>query len=282
MYFNADTTGGNYSSQYSGAISGTNYAGSSAGTSAGAIIGNIDGNGKTNSIDATIYDYARTTWKKFVHAEAINDVPRTLDWDAIWTGTAAITSLTLTAGGTAFAVGTVVTLYGIDTGTAFGTTGTTGGTGGTGATGAASTGATGVTGLTGNTGPTGVTGPTGTVATPSTFTLTTTSKTLAAGASTSWYETLTANRMYGVKVSVTGGSLLPNSNMLFSMYGSESAPYAFTNLMYQANFTDLLLSDSAQGWYIRDTAAGLQLRLSLTNNGAVGQTVQFDIVAEPF
>jgi hypothetical protein len=117
---------------------------------------------------------------------------------------------------------------------------------------------------------------------PATSYITTVSKTVNPGETVYWYETIPSNRVYGVKVAITGGSVLPNSNFKFKLWGNESAPSVFNTLMYSGTFTDVLFQDVAQGWYYRDSQAAGKLRCSLTNDGSITQTLQFDIVTEPF
>ena len=112
--FNSDSTAGNYQTEIFLGYGGGTTASLFSGTTSGAIFGNIDGNGKTSCADMSIPDYANTTFPKFCISQSTTtgSSVRSGLWTAQWSGTAAINTIVLTAGGTAFATGTIATLYG--------------------------------------------------------------------------------------------------------------------------------------------------------------------------
>jgi hypothetical protein len=117
---------------------------------------------------------------------------------------------------------------------------------------------------------------------PAMMVLTTQSVTVTPGQTLYWEETVTSNRMYGVSVASSTGSFPTNTNLQLQMFGNDTGGTNYTNLMYSNNFTDVLPSDTTQGWYYRDMAATGMMRLSLTNNGASSITCSFIITTEPF
>jgi len=120
------------------------------------------------------------------------------------------------------------------------------------------------------------------IAVPATLVLRTAPQTISPGGTVNWYETIPANRLYGVSVVPVVPPGL-NDNITVKFYGNESGPLAFNTLMYSATFTYTLPTDTSQAWYYRDGQLGKRMRFSITNNGASELTgVQVDVTAEPF
>ena len=117
---------------------------------------------------------------------------------------------------------------------------------------------------------------------PDQMSIRTTSTDVAPGSTVMLYETIPADRVYGVSVTpVTPPGT--NDNMTVRFWGDENAPNDFTKMLYSSTFTNALPADTSQAWFYRDTKKTKKLRISITNNGGSTLTgVQIDIVAEPF
>jgi hypothetical protein len=124
IQFNGDTTAGNYTStQYIAGVGASASANTLASSSAGMVMAALPGtqfsaNALGNSrIHIPLYN--GTTFQKMVNAVAAEygatSGPTQVDYvfTGVWNSTAAITSILLTCGGTAFVNGTTATLYGI-------------------------------------------------------------------------------------------------------------------------------------------------------------------------
>ena len=88
--------------------------GSVPSTANGAYIGNFNGNSRISRNEIRMNNYAEATGEK--HFWCCNQAGYSseiyLNVVGSWAGTAAINSITLSPGGTAFAAGTIATLYG--------------------------------------------------------------------------------------------------------------------------------------------------------------------------
>src|SRR6185369_7119445 len=124
IYFNSDQTAANYSSvQQSGSKAGSALSNAIAASTNGMAIGLMPGTlsvaTAVGSLNATIHLYANTSFHKIIDAISFERYGNsattitTVTRAGVWLSTAAITSLTLTAGGTAFTNGSIVTLYGM-------------------------------------------------------------------------------------------------------------------------------------------------------------------------
>ena len=121
--FNSDTTAGNYtSSNYvegsaSAATSGT-HAAATTGCYIGYIPGTLNSAQAVGVVRIEIPNYAGAVFHKIMQSQTYEDLANgsSLATDILgakWKSTAAITSILLTAGGTAFVDGTTATLYGL-------------------------------------------------------------------------------------------------------------------------------------------------------------------------
>ena len=112
--FNGDLAAANYSGQVTGIYGGSPLNAAIAGRTGGGVFGNFDGAGATSYAECRINDYSSNVWQKVMISTnyTTGSSIRTATWSVQWTSTSAITSITLTAGGTAFAIGTRATLYG--------------------------------------------------------------------------------------------------------------------------------------------------------------------------
>jgi hypothetical protein len=121
---NGDGTSGNYVNVAREYTNGTTVFASQPSSSAnGGVCGflpgtNLDANA-VGSAEISILNYAGTSFRKYVHAVSSEQyygsaMTQNVSVSSfVWANTAAITSLMLTAGGTAFAAGTTATLYGL-------------------------------------------------------------------------------------------------------------------------------------------------------------------------
>ena len=118
---NNDGTAGNYTPAFRyGSQNGAAFGSNQASTGAGAQVGFIPQAGNTNLVavgQIMIASYARTTFHKRIagRADGEDATNNGTEWSYHfrWKSTAAINRLTFTPGGTAFANGTVFTLYGV-------------------------------------------------------------------------------------------------------------------------------------------------------------------------
>lgn len=124
LQMNGDTTAGNYTQEIfheelNTSNSGGNNAAASTGFFAGRIPGSLNNANAVGQTTIILADYAGTTFFKTMTAVygtffANNAVPLAAGNDfGVWKSTSAITSLVLTAAGTAFVNGTTATLYGM-------------------------------------------------------------------------------------------------------------------------------------------------------------------------
>lgn len=124
LQINGDTTSGNYTLEtyLQGVGTGSPSTGTEASSSTGCFIVNLPGtSGNANAIgmgEIIIPMYAATTFHKIVHGTTYMLFGATPTGQHtirgfVWKSTSAITSLVLTAGGTAFVDGTTATLYGM-------------------------------------------------------------------------------------------------------------------------------------------------------------------------
>lgn len=123
MYFNADQTAANYITQNSGVSGGTAVTNQPSATTNGAPVGVLPGTSLLATAHAVneivIPFYANTTFHKGVISTAWGRYGTTTNVIVVtrgssWLSTAAITTITLTAGGTAFLDGSQATLYGMN------------------------------------------------------------------------------------------------------------------------------------------------------------------------
>lgn len=124
LQINGDATSANYTQEiFHEEVNATNNGGNNAAATTGFFCGRIPGSSSNaNAVGQTtvmLANYTRTTFYKTMTGWygsyfGNNAVPLNSGNDfGVWKSTAAITSLTLTAGGTAFVDGTVATLYGM-------------------------------------------------------------------------------------------------------------------------------------------------------------------------
>ncbi len=123
MLFNGDTTSGNYSlMQQHGAFATTGFSTQIASSANGCAIGYLPGNNliATAVGSSVIYipHYANTVFYKMVRSSTCEhrgtgNNQGTAQREFTWLSTAAINSITLTAGTTAFLDGSIATLYGL-------------------------------------------------------------------------------------------------------------------------------------------------------------------------
>lgn len=120
MLFNGDTTAANYtSSQFISGTGSTAAAGTVASNSSGCMIGKLPGSlnnaSAFGSTTIRIQNYSKTTFFKAAEGLSFESFAASsignIQFSFGWKSTAAITSITLTAGATAFVNGTVATLY---------------------------------------------------------------------------------------------------------------------------------------------------------------------------
>lgn len=119
---NNDTTSGHYTAaQYEGEQGGSGVHTTMAASSGGVFVcGNPQsGNSSiSNNGELMLVQYANTSWHKRIHTQCSYDDGTvglsTFSLSARWISTAAITRVTFTTDGTAFANGSVFTLYGIN------------------------------------------------------------------------------------------------------------------------------------------------------------------------
>lgn len=123
MRINNDSTSGNYTTaNRSGGQNGSAFGNTNSATSNGAQIGFIIEGGNSAGIagtgETTIVAYANTTWHKRVFSVFGSDDASTNVTVASssfrWKSTSAITQITMYTDGTAFANGSVFTLYGVN------------------------------------------------------------------------------------------------------------------------------------------------------------------------
>lgn len=120
MKINGDATSGNYiSSQFAGGFGTTSNINTTASTAAGMAIYLLPGtNSQANAVSSSqilIPNYVGTTFQKVVQGLTFSygSINLVRQYGGIWSNTAAITELVFSTGGTAFADGSVLSLYGV-------------------------------------------------------------------------------------------------------------------------------------------------------------------------
>lgn len=106
--------------------------------------------------------------------------------------------------------------------------------------------------------------------------ITTTTETITPESTSLWTESISYNRLYGVRVEITGLTSGQTANV--RMFGNS----ALTNVQYLAEFTETQSVDDAQAWRYRDKDENKELRLQVENTSGADITVSLTIQAEPF
>lgn len=111
---------------------------------------------------------------------------------------------------------------------------------------------------------------------PDEETINTSTETIAAGEVFNWTESISYNRLYGVRLEING--LTSSQTADVRMFGDA----ALTDEQYLASFTDSDNVDDAQAWRYRDRDKNNEFRLQVENTSGDSIDVSLTIRAEPF